>query len=454
MSKSDLSPIEKSVEDHLRNIFPDQSEIKLVIGVSGGADSMCLFHILHKLDIELFLIHINYQKRGAESAKDARLVKQVTGDLGVDYEIITVDPDEAGSQNFQQWARNVRYQAFQLKALEINAVGIVTAHHQDDQIETILQKLFRGGGLASWRGMQVWDGQLFRPLLHIDRKDIEEYCEQNSIPFRTDETNLSSDYTRNFLRNDWLPAIKEHFPGWQKNILRVAKQADVFASSLSYIFNAIIDDKERIYRQKFLDLDEGLQKALLLYYAEQIDQSQEISRDALGELSKLPGLQTGKSIQLTETLELMRDRNFLKLVVDTGDNGSYMILKKEEIKRKGFSFNGLEFRVQPYQDPDFNEGLYLNLDALQWPIHLRRWNEGDRFQPFGMEGHQTVADHLTNRKIGAVYKSSALVLESFEETICAVIFPPIENRVPPGTISELVRCTPSTRKCLTIKRIS
>lgn len=454
MSKYDLLPIEKAVKDYLKHVFPDQDDVKLVIGVSGGADSMCLFYILNKLDIELILIHINYQKRGNESDNDARLVEQVADNLGIDYEIVTVDPDEAGNENFQQWARDVRYEAFKLKAQEIEADGIVTAHHQDDQIETILQKLFRGGGLASWRGMQVWDGQLFRPLLQTSRQEIETYCKRKNISFRTDETNLTSDYARNFLRNEWLPAIKQHFPGWRKNILRVAEQADVFSSSMRYIFNDITEDKDRINRQKFLDLDAGLQKTALLYYAEQIDQSQEISRNALGELSKLSDLQTGKSIQLTENLELMRDRDFLKLVIDTEDVGSYVVLKKKETERKGFLFNGLEFRMQPYKDPDFDEILYLDSDAMQWPIRLRRWNKGDRFQPFGMEGHQTVADHLANRKISAVHKSSALVLESFEETICAVIFPPIENRVPPGTISELVGCESSTRKCLTIKRIS
>lgn len=453
MSKSDLLPIEQSVQSYLATYFPSSATPSFVIGVSGGADSMCLLHVLHLLGVDFQIVHVNYQKRGPASDKDAELVQSAADELNVACEIIAVEPEEAADANFQQWARDVRYNAFQIKAQNIGATGIATAHHQDDQLETILQKIFRGGGFASWSAMDVWDGQLFRPLLTISRQQIEEYCQKKSIPYRDDATNFQSNYARNFLRNEWLPELEDHFPGWRTNILRVKEQAEVFSESLKFVLKNISDDKNRIRRKDFLQLPEKLQKSVLLYYANGVDADAEISRSSLNELWKVGQLQTGKAIQLTDHLELMRDREHLKLVVNSTDTTTHLELQKEHLQDGATSLNGLKMALQPYQNPDFEHKLYLDSESIAWPLRLRQWRSGDRFQPLGMEGHQTVADHLTNRKISAAAKDRALVVESFEETICAVIFPPIENRVPPGTISESAKCSPSTRTCLTFNLI-
>jgi tRNA(Ile)-lysidine synthase len=347
----------------------------------------------------------------------------------------------------------VRYNIFNSRIEAIGANGITIAHHKDDQIETILQKVFRGSGLASWSAMQIWDGRLFRPLLGISRGEIESYVQERSIIYRDDESNFTSDFARNFLRNQWLPDLEQHFPGWRRNVLRIAEQGQIFASSLRFILQQITDEKDRLNRKAFLQLEKKLQRSVLVYYINQIDESAVISRAALGELDKLEQLQTRKSIQLTERLSLMRDRSYLKLVMDTGETESLLTIQKEDLQEGGILFNGLQFEVQPFRNPDFKHCLYLDWNAIRGPLRIRRWRDGDQFQPFGMKGHQTVADHLTNRKVNATEKVEALVLESFEETIYAVIFPPMERRQPPGTISENAKFGPSTKQCLIIKNI-
>jgi tRNA(Ile)-lysidine synthase len=453
MSKSELLPIEEIAASQIKKYFPGQETISFVIGVSGGIDSMSLLHILHNLGADLHIIHVNYQKRGSASDKDAALVKRTADKWGVDCEVITVDSDEAKGENFQQWAREVRYTLFNNLFQSTGANGIALAHHQDDQIETILQKVFRGSGLASWSAMQVWDGRLFRPLLSVGRDEIEAYVQKRSIAYRDDESNFTSDFARNFLRNQWLPELEQHFPGWRQNVLRVAEQGRVFTASLRFILQQITDKKDRLDREAFLQLDKKLQKSVLIYYISQADDREVISRGALGELEKLEQLQTGKAIQLTDKLSLMRDRRYLKLVMDTGETGSLLTLQKVDIQEGRILFNGLQFEVRPFKDPDYEHCLYLDWDALEGPLRIRQWRDGDRFQPLGMEGHQTVADHLANRKVNAVDKVDALILESFEETIYAVIFPPNEKRQPPGTISDRVKCGPSTGQCLIITTI-
>jgi len=370
---------------------------------------------------------------------------------GFDCQSVKVDPEEAGNRNFQQWARKIRYEVFRSLANEYEADGIALAHHEDDQVETILQKLFRGAGLESWSAMDIWDGELFRPLLQTGRSEIISYCEQRAIPYRIDESNLESGFARNFLRNEWLERLEEHFPGWKENVKRLPGQAETFSSALAWISGRITDNMDRLDREQFLSLEPELARALMLKKLKEIDPDIELNREALKEIDKLKELQTGKSIQLTESYEVLRDRDRFKIVYDRPDALKLLELKKDELQRKPFSLNNLVFEIDDCEEPEFGKALYLDAEKLEWPLTLRNWKPGDAFQPLGMEGHQKVSDHLTNRKVSAAEKKSALVVVSFDETICAVIFPPIENRRPPGTIAESVKRDSTTGRCLIIK---
>ncbi|MDZ7690412.1 MAG: tRNA lysidine(34) synthetase TilS [Balneolaceae bacterium] len=450
MSRSNLLPIETRVANQVEKCFSSTTDPLFVVGVSGGPDSMALLHILHNIDVRAVVVHVNYQKRGEASDKDQELVEQLSLEWGFDCQTIRLDPDAAEGQNFQQWARRQRYEIFYDLMHEEEADAIITAHHQDDQIETVLQKLFRGAGIESWRGMQVWDPPLFRPLLTTTRKEIDDFVEERAVPFRTDRSNLESDFARNLLRNEWLSKLSDFFPGWRQNVLRIPEQAEVFSEALSFIEVQLTDDHDRLDLQTFSQLQPSLQKAVVLYLLKERDPGITVSTGALDQLDNLADLQTGQSIQLTEQFSLLKDRNYLKLVFEHVDSFSAIELEKNELVDRPFMYNGLIFAIEEFDNPDFDQTLYLDLDTLQWPISLRRWRAGDAFQPFGMEGHQKVADHLTNRKISAAQKDRAMVLESFEETIYAVIFPPLEKLTPPGTISELVKCDDHTSDSLVI----
>jgi len=450
MSKSALLQIEKEVRRLLRENFGARSP-RFIIAVSGGPDSMALLYLFRRLKVDALVAHINYGKRGEASDKDAELVEQMAYEWGFDCQSVKVDPEEAGNRNFQQWARKIRYEVFRSLANEYEADGIALAHHEDDQVETILQKLFRGAGLESWSAMDIWNGELFRPLLQTGRAEIISYCEQRAIPYRIDESNLESGFARNFLRNEWLERLEEHFPGWKENVKRLPGQAETFSSALAWISGRITDSMDRLDREQFLSLEPELARALMLKKLKKIDPDIELNREALKEIDKLKELQTGKSIQLTESYEVLRDRDRFKIVYDRPDALKLLELKKDELQRKPFSLNNLVFEIDDCEEPEFGKALYLDAEKLEWPLTLRNWKPGDAFQPLGMEGHQKVSDHLTNRKVSAAEKKSALVVVSFDETICAVIFPPIENRRPPGTIAESVKRDSTTGRCLIIK---
>jgi tRNA(Ile)-lysidine synthase len=450
MNRSELLPIEQAVSKKVKKLFDSHTDSTFVIGVSGGIDSLCLLHMFKRLNINASVVHINYQKRGQASHKDAELVRETARKWGFQTIVKKVDPSRAQKQNFQQWARQKRYETFRQIADEINAEGIALAHHKDDQIETVLQKMFRGAGLESWTAMDVWDGELFRPLLDVSRSQIEDYVQLFSVPYRTDESNLRSAFARNFLRNEWLVQMSDFFPGWKQNILRIPQQADLYAKALSWIAKQITDDRG-IRRTKFDELHSGLQKALVLHLMKQQKQGIEVSRNSLDRLEELAKLQPGKKIELSLGFSIMRGRDHYIIKRETSEDFRPVKIERSHIHENKLKVANLILSLEPFEGlSNVSETLYLDAKKISWPIVLRRWRSGDSFQPLGMKGHQRISDHLTNRKISPAQKKQALVVESFEETISAVIFPPIKKSLQPGTISESVKCDENTRYCLKI----
>lgn len=450
MSKSDLSLIELTVRKNIKRHFSGLESPHFIIGVSGGVDSMCLLYTFKRLGISALVSHINYQKRGEASDKDQELVEQMASEWGFECHSVKAEPKQAKGQNFQQWARNFRYDVFGQLANEQQADAIAVAHHEDDQVETILQKIFRGAGLVSWTGMDILDDTVFRPFLNLSRTQIETFAKEYAVPYRTDASNLKADFARNFLRNEWLPQIAGFFPGWKQNVLRVNTQAGNYEEAIDWIADRISSSR-KIDRENFHTLGSGVQKAVILYLLKQENPSLQISQDSLDQLEKLDALQTGKEIQLTKQFSIVRDRDCYVLTGQSQDTFSPLKIEKKQLESAAVETENLKLSLERFKNPDYNKALYLNPRKLTWPLTLRRWQDGDRFQPFGMQGHQQVSDHLTNRKISAAHKKQALVMESFDKSICAVIFPPIKNQIQPGTISEQIKCDPHTEYCLKIK---
>ena len=449
MSRSNLSQIEQAVKESIDSVFADSAPT-LVIAVSGGVDSMSLLHSMYSLNIRGIVAHVNYKKRGAASDKDAELVAEKAEDWGFQFELKKADPNEAKGQNFQQWAREVRYHFFRDLAEEYGADGIALAHHRDDQVETILQKLFRGAGMASWSGMEVWDGELFRPWLSVSRQQVEQYAAQQGIPFRTDESNLENDFARNFLRNEWTDRLSEFFPGWKDNVLSIGEEARNYEEALEWIANQVTGDNG-LNKKSFDQLQPGLQRALVLFLVKKQRPGIQISEANLHRVSELKKLQTGKKIGLTSEISVIRDRDHYVITQNQEDAFSPQTYTRSKLEHSKVEAGNHVLTIEQYSSPDLSKALFMDADKISWPITLREWKDGDRMQPLGMQGHQTVAEHLTNRKVSAVNKEKVLVIESFEESICALIFPPIKNQSSPGTISEQVKCDSETKWCLKIK---
>ena len=293
MSKYESSLIEVAVKKHLEDCF-DRTP-RLICGVSGGVDSMVLLHVLRRLGIDLLVVHINYQTRGEDSERDQDLVEKMCRLYQAECVSVRLDP-EASEGNFQAWAREQRYEVFRGLMREESASGIATAHHQTDQVETILQRIFRGAGMEHWAGMRTFEQGLFRPLLTWTKQEIRSYAMQEGLLFREDSSNERPEYGRNFIRLGLEPELNRFFPGWQKNLLALRERADEIEAMQMCILASVLDaDKESVNRPLLLQLPENLWPPVLSRWV-QSRTSAKRSKGTMRQFLHIDSLQTGQAI--------------------------------------------------------------------------------------------------------------------------------------------------------------
>lgn len=446
MSKFELSPVTKAFRKQCKEHLPPSS--RLIAGVSGGPDSMALMYLLHRFEKDAVIVHCNYQLRGEDSEKDQRLVEKMSSFWG--FECVAVRLESAEEANFQDWARNRRYEIFYDLKKEFNAHFITTAHHQDDQIETVLQRILRGSGMAAWKGMRVLDGQLFRPLLDVTKSDILKFVQAMNIPYRIDNSNEESTYARNFLRHNWFPELHRFFPGWRDNIMKLPDRALEYQQMADWILDQIRENRRSLNRSSFMALPERLQPALLHRFVEQLNRDIDVSSAIKTVPESLRELQSGKAIQISEKYQFIRDRNVFTLQEVGGGKRKPVTIQKDDLDQVGAVY-GVEIRVEKFEGNYRGENLYLDESKIKFPITIRQWRDGDTIQPLGMTGNQLISDHLTNRKISSALKSEAFLIESFDETVCAVIFPHKTSDDQIGTVSETVRCSSDTKQVVVVR---
>ena len=224
---------------------------KIVVGLSGGPDSVCLLHILSRLkdkfDLEIYAAHLNHQIRGIEAQKDAFYISKLCEEMGITFFIKSINVPEYCEKNgvsIEEGARKLRYEMFYEVKNNTRANKIAIGHNLNDQAETILMRIMRGTGLQGLKGIEyIRDGVIIRPILDIERSDIEKYCEQNNLNPRIDKTNLESIYTRNKIRLELIPYMKDNF---NSNIIEsIARMGNSLRSDNDYIENeSLIKFKE------------------------------------------------------------------------------------------------------------------------------------------------------------------------------------------------------------------
>lgn len=231
-----MSNLSKKVQNfaHANNIFWEGQ--KILIGVSGGADSVCLLHILlelaKKYRFSLQIAHVNYNLRGKDSAKDQELVKKIAKANDISLSVLKIEKPEKVS-NLENELREIRYEFFESERRKLKFDCIAVAHNQDDQAETVLFRILRGSGLQGVAAMKAKNGKVIRPLLGVSRKEILDYMRKNKIKFRLDKTNLLAVFARNKIRLGLIPYLEKNYNISIKRNL--ANLAEISADAYEYI---------------------------------------------------------------------------------------------------------------------------------------------------------------------------------------------------------------------------
>jgi len=321
--------------------------------------------------------------------------------------------------NFQDIARIKRYEWFERVRSENNYDFIAVAHHKNDNIETFLYKVSKGSGLKGLGGIKPKNMNVVRPLLFVLRNEIDEYVDKHNISFVHDSSNSGDDYDRNFIRHHIVPEFEKLHPNFTNrisvtidNLKDVERQFDFLLEA--YTAKYICRKKGRIIISKLI-LEKVENRASFMYFVLQkygFNKAQ--VKDILSSVERVGAMfETKLFLLLVDRVSFIISKKNKDIksefLVYLGDNvlEGIGILKLEKIKNEDLVFNR-----------DFK---YLNLEKLQFPLKLRKWNAGDSFKPFGLKGKsKKLKDYFTNKKINRFDKDDILLLIN-KDDICMVL---------------------------------
>lgn len=411
---------------------------KLLLAVSGGVDSVVLCELCKQAGYDFIIAHCNFQLRGAESIRDEDFVKRLGKKYNVDVTIQRFETEKYAADHklsIQEAARVLRYNWFEELVASPDSVpgkwvlnAIVTAHHKDDNIETLLMHFFRGTGLHGLTGIPVSYGPVKRPLLHFSKEEILQFAGENKLEFVEDSSNLSSKYTRNFFRNEIIPAISKVYPQVKENLAHNIER-----------FKEI----EKLYRQTVGDLKKKLCKikgaevhipVLLLMKYNNRALIYEIIRDygfnekQVDELIKLAVSESGKYMESPELqFRIIKHRHWFIISPSQSKSAANIVI---EAKDKSVAFEGgmlhleLTNNTQPVSD---KRVASLDAKEIKFPLLLRPWKTGDYFYPLGMTKKKKLSRFFMDQKLSKTEKENAWVIES-NQRIIWVVGHRIDNR--------------------------
>lgn len=411
--------------DYIRshNLATDQDRI--LLGVSGGIDSMSMLHLFIRSGFSIAVAHCNFGLRGEESDGDEMLVRRTCLLNGLNCHSVRFETEEFAREkklSIQVAARQLRYEYFDKLCEEHKYTRIAIAHNLDDVAETMLINLTRGTGIKGLTGISPQNGKIIRPLLFAKRNEIEKYATDHAIAYRTDSSNLSVKYKRNFIRHKILPELESLNPSVKESIASTARHMQEAWSFIEGNLKAI---RERVLSERNDEIMFSINelRAIVggkLLLMEELT-SYGFSPRTIDQVYALIDAQPGTHIN-SGTHTITRDRDYLIL--------SPLRLNPEEAISIGCSCQRIEhpFSLQFEQLPnepalaiprDKNTAA-LDFDRLQFPLTLRTWQDGDRFVPLGMDKLKKISDFLIDQKIPLNEKKRVKVIISGNDIVWVV----------------------------------
>ncbi|MES2560756.1 MAG: tRNA lysidine(34) synthetase TilS [Bacteroidota bacterium] len=427
---------------NLNNLFVDYLTEKTsatlsssyLLAVSGGVDSMSMIHLFYKAGLSFGVAHCNFSLRQQESDLDHRLVQSYCNQLKIPfYDIVFDTQNTADNQHLsiQETARNLRYNWFQKIAQEHTFDFIATAHHQDDNAETVLFNLIRGTGLKGLKGIPIQHHSIIRPLLFANKQALMQYANENGVPYREDASNLKNTYSRNKIRNTVMPILKDINSEAVKHIHELSEHsyaiAQIVKQHIEQLSEQIIEYEPH---QTIINCGSVSEHPLVAFYLYELLSPYNFNPIQIKDIyHSLKATKSGNQfLSPSHTLTVNRTQIIIRqsaaLTADTA------LLEKKEYCEFSIGLNTYTASIEQTQNESpFEAGtLYLDADLLTFPLAVRRWEKGDSFSPLGMKGKKKISDFLIDKKISLPDKQDVFVVLS-KNKIVAILNHQIDDNV-------------------------
>lgn len=397
------------------------ADATVIVGLSGGMDSMALLDILTLLGYRCVAAHCNFRLRGEESDRDASFVKKWCKSIDIPFTSINFDTRQYATDkkiSIEMAARELRYRWFSIMRKQYDAEAIAVAHHKDDSVETVLLNLIRGTGIKGLTGISPKNNKIVRPLLCLSQDEIKEYMTARDIPFVFDSSNNDDHFWRNTLRLHIIPQLEKLNPSVKEAIYRTSQHVTEADKVYSTSMKEALDN---VFQHNKIDIralrNTVSPKSVLFELLSPLGFGASTIQDIYKSMDAEPG-----RVFYAGLNRVIKDRDYF--LVDRLNNSvsseqPVLIFPHTEaiLSPLQLTFRKSLMPVTISKDRHF---LYADYDRLKFPLLLRKWQKGDWFIPFGMKGRKRLSDYFTDRKYSLPDKENAWVLLSGEEVVWIV----------------------------------
>ena len=416
----------KFVRRQIQQCASLQGAKRLLVAVSGGPDSVVLLDALHREGFFVVIAHCNFHLRGEASNEDAAFVKSLAAKYQVPYCQVDFDTEKVAAErkiSIEMAARDLRYEWFSQMADEHNCDLIAVAHNADDTVETFFLNLTRGSGLQGLSGMAQLRGKIVRPLLKVSRKQIMEYIAEYNLQYRIDATNLETIYTRNKIRHNLIPQFEEINPSFlntmANNMRFIASAQSIVETYAAEAYKKVvkIENERIIFDLKALKQCQGIDTLLFIWLTPHGFSSDVIMQLYYSLFDNLSGKQF-----FSPTHRIVLERESIELeLIQSKDAIHCVFIEQEETSLD----SPVHLEIKEVDIADFELIKSANVacfdaDKLQYPLILRRWQQGDWFIPFGMKGRKKISDFFVDKKFSTIEKEQLWLLTSGDDIVWVV----------------------------------